>query len=105
MFFSRKSPSKWTGAGLSVLIMVLIGLWHGFTWLYVAWGFYHGVFIAGESLLNRSLVNKKKVSAAYFYGRCLLTQAIVTLAVIVYSPNHEIVYKIYRGLLNFPAFG
>lgn len=104
MFFSRKSPSKWTGAGLSVLIMVLIGLWHGFSWLYVAWGVYHGVLIAAESLLKKSLVNRKKVSAAYFYGRCLLTQAIVTLAVIVYSPNHEIVYKIYRGLLQFPVF-
>jgi alginate O-acetyltransferase complex protein AlgI len=105
MFFSRKSPSKWTGAGLSVLIMVLIGLWHGFTWLYVAWGVYHGVLIAAESLMKKSLVNRKKVSAAYFYGRCLLTQAIVTLAVIVYCPNHEIVYKIYRGLLHFPSFG
>jgi alginate O-acetyltransferase complex protein AlgI len=105
MFFSRKAPSKWTGAGLSVLIMVLIGLWHGFTWLYVAWGVYHGVLIAGESLLNKSLVNRKKVSTAYFYGRCLLTQTFVTLAVIVYCPDHEIVYKIYRGLLNIPAFG
>lgn len=105
MFFSRKSPSKLTGAGLSILIMVLIGLWHGFTWLYVAWGAYHGILLAAESLLNKSLVNKRKVSKAYFYGRCLLTQVFVTLAVIVYSPNHEMVYKIYRGLLHFPAFG
>lgn len=105
MFYSRKSPSKLTGAGLSVLIMVLIGLWHGFTWLYVAWGVYHGVIIAIESLLGKSLVNRKKVSRTYFYARCLLTQAIVTFAVIVYCPNHEIVLKIYRGLLHFPAFG
>jgi alginate O-acetyltransferase complex protein AlgI len=104
MFFSRKSPSKWTGAGLSVLIMVLIGLWHGFTWLYMAWGVYHGVIIAAESLLKKSLVNRKKVSKLYFYWRCFLTQSIVTLAVIVYCPNHEIVIRIYKGLLHFPSF-
>lgn len=105
MFFTRKAPSRWMGAALSVLIMVLIGLWHGFSWLYVAWGVYHGVLIAVESLTKRSLVNRKKVSRAYFYSRCLLTQVIVTFAVIVYSPNHEVVYKIYRGLLHLPVFG
>lgn len=105
MFFSRKSPSRWTGAGLSILIMVLIGLWHGFTWLYVAWGVYHGVLLAAESLLKKSLVNRKKVSPVYFFGRCVLTQALVTLAVIVYSPNQDLVYKIYRGLLQLPVFG
>lgn len=102
MFFSRKTPSKWTAAGLSILIMVLIGLWHGFTWLYVVWGVYHGLLLAGENVLGKSLVNRKKVSTAYFYGRCFLTQAFVTMAVIIYCPNQELVLKIYRGLLNLP---
>lgn len=104
IFYSRKAPSRWTAAWLSILIMVLIGLWHGFTWLYVAWGVYHGVIIAIENLLNKSLVNRKKVSALHFYSRCLLTQGLVTFAVIVYSPNHDVVLKIYKGLLNLPSF-
>lgn len=104
IFYSRKAPSRWTAAWLSILIMALIGLWHGFTWLYLAWGVYHGVVIAIENLLNKSLVNRKKVSALYFYSRCLLTQALVTFAVIVYSPNREIVLKIYKGLLHLPSF-
>lgn len=101
MIFSRKSTSKWTAAGLGLLIMVLIGLWHGFSWLYVLWGVYHGLIIAVENLLGRTSVNKKKVSRLYFYARCALTQALVTFAVIVYSGSADTVLRIYRGLLNW----
>ncbi|MDQ1911329.1 MBOAT family O-acyltransferase [Paenibacillus sp. GD4] len=102
MFFSRQTPSKWTAAGLSVLIMVLIGLWHGFSWLYLLWGVYHGMLLALENLLGKTIVNKKKVSKGYFYARCALTQLFVTAAVIVYGGSPEVVVKIYRGLLNWP---
>lgn len=104
IFFSRKTPSKWTAAGLSLLIMVLIGLWHGFTVLYVLWGVYHGLIISLENLLGKTLVNKRKVSKKYFYFRVLLTQAIVLLGIIVYygdGSHPETVLRIYRGLFNW----
>lgn len=101
MIFSRKYTSRGAAAFLSIVIMVLIGLWHGFSWLYVLWGLYHGVLLATESLLKKSLVNRKKVSSAYFYARCLGTQLLVTFAVIVYYPNQEAVLRIYKGLLNW----
>lgn len=108
MLVSRKNPSKWVAAGLSMIIMLLIGLWHGFNWLYVAWGLYHGIFIALESTLGKSTVNRKKVSRAHFYARCLLTQTIVLMGVLVYAytlPNGlETVTRIYRGLLHLPGF-
>lgn len=103
LIFSRRSVSRWTASWLSVLIMALIGLWHGFSWLYVLWGLYHGIVIALENALGQSTVNRKKVSAAYFYARCLLTQLIVILAVTVYSGSTDTVLRIYRGLLNWPA--
>lgn len=102
MFFSRQTPTKWTAAGLSMLIMVLIGLWHGFSWLYLLWGVYHGALLSLENLLGRSTVNKKKVSKSYFYTRCAITQLFVTAAVIVYSGSSDTVLHIYRGLLNWP---
>ncbi|RKN78907.1 MBOAT family O-acyltransferase [Paenibacillus ginsengarvi] len=101
MIFSRRFSSRWAAAGLSIIIMVCIGLWHGFTWLYVLWGVYHGVLMALESLLQLSLVNRKKVSRTYFYARCALTQLLVTAAVIVYSGNSDVVLRIYRGLVNW----
>ncbi|MBD2863676.1 MBOAT family O-acyltransferase [Paenibacillus oceani] len=101
MIFSRSFTSRGAAALLSIVIMVLIGLWHGFSWLYLLWGLYHGILMALESLLKLSLVNKKKVSRPYFYFRCVCTQLLVTAAVIVYSGSQETVLTIYRGLLNW----
>lgn len=101
MIVSRRFTSRGAAAALSVVIMVLIGLWHGFSWLYLLWGVYHGVLLALENILQLSLVNRKKVSAAYFYTRCAITQLLVTLAVVVYSGSADTVLRIYRGLLNW----
>ncbi|MFK7694717.1 MBOAT family O-acyltransferase [Paenibacillus sp. HJGM_3] len=100
MIFSRQLSSRWGAAGVSLLIMVLIGLWHGFSWLYLLWGVYHGALIGLESLLQQSTVQRRKVSAAYFYARCAITQAIVLLAIIVYSGNSDTVLRIYKGLFS-----
>lgn len=101
MFFSRTAPSRWVASSLSVLIMVLIGLWHGFTWLYFFYGLYHGIILAIENMFKITTVNKKKVSKTYFYFRCFVTQALVTFSVIIYSSNYETVLRIYKGLLHF----
>ncbi|MNF90919.1 hypothetical protein D3C84_735050 [compost metagenome] len=81
--------------------MVLMGLWHGFTWLYFLYGLYHGVIIAIENIFKLTTVNKKKVSKAYFYFRCFVTQTLVTFSVIIYSSNYDTVLRIYKGLLHF----
>lgn len=101
MIFSRKYSSRGAAAGLSILIMLCIGLWHGFSWLYLLWGLYHGVLMALESLMKLSLVNRKKVSSGYYFFRCVCTQLLVTAAVIVYSGNSDVVLRIYKGLLQF----
>lgn len=31
-----------------VVVFLLCGLWHGASWNFIAWGAYHGVFLAGE---------------------------------------------------------
>ncbi|PDO11128.1 MAG: acyltransferase [Candidatus Reconcilbacillus cellulovorans] len=99
LLVARRNVSRRTAAGLSVVIMLLIGLWHGYTWTYVVWGLWHGAVLAVENLLGRTTVNRKKVGAIHFYARCLLTQLIVVLAVAVYIPDAELVRRVYAGLL------
>src|ERR1700745_3333567 len=39
-----------------VVVMVLVGLWHGANWTFVAWGVYHGLLLVGYRLFDRATV-------------------------------------------------
>jgi alginate O-acetyltransferase complex protein AlgI len=104
MLVSRQNPTRLMAAGLAMIIMVSIGLWHGFSWLFLLWGVYHGTLLALENVFKLTTVNKRKVSRAYYYLRCAVVQLCVVLAVIVYSENYDTVLRIYRGLLSLPSF-
>ncbi|MDX2176947.1 MAG: MBOAT family O-acyltransferase [Candidatus Sumerlaeia bacterium] len=60
-------PIKGSRKGERIIIfsqlatMTIAGFWHGATWAFIAWGFYHGLFLALERIWNRFL--KKKVIA------------------------------------------
>ena len=38
------------------VVMVLVGLWHGANWTFIAWGAYHGFLLIGYRLFDRATV-------------------------------------------------
>jgi len=39
-----------------LVVMVLVGLWHGANWTFVVWGAYHGMLLIGYRLFDRATV-------------------------------------------------
>ncbi len=82
-----------------LVVMALVGLWHGANWTFVAWGAYHGLLLIGYRLFDRATVGtaidkvmKKRwfvpfsvgamfaafvLSAAFFRPKTLQTSAYV----------------------------
>ena len=56
MPFSRGRKGRLVLYRNMFVVMVLIGLWHGANWTFVAWGAYHGFLLIGYRLFDRATV-------------------------------------------------
>src|SRR6266446_2305949 len=53
MPFSRGRKGHFVLYRNLMIVMILVGLWHGANWTFVAWGTYHGVLLIGYRLFDR----------------------------------------------------
>jgi len=54
--FSRGRKGRLVLYRNTVVVMVLMGLWHGANWTFVAWGAYHGLLLVGYRLFDVATV-------------------------------------------------
>ena len=72
-----------------MLTMLLGGLWHGASWLFVAWGALHGLFLVAERLLRRGLGRLAPVRVALAQPAvALLTFLAVTLSWVLFRAEN-----------------
>jgi alginate O-acetyltransferase complex protein AlgI len=55
MPFSRGKRGRLVLYRNLMIVMVLVGLWHGANWTFVAWGIYHGILLVGYRLFDRAV--------------------------------------------------
>ncbi|MCD4779669.1 MAG: MBOAT family protein [Candidatus Omnitrophica bacterium] len=63
-----------------MITMLLGGLWHGASWVFVIWGFYHGMLLIGHRLLSKTFA--RLIKPNIFTKRC---SQLVMFALTVYS--------------------
>src|SRR5438876_3917932 len=54
MPFSRGRKGRFVLYRNLMIVMILVGLWHGANWTFVAWGAYHGILLIGYRLFDRA---------------------------------------------------
>jgi alginate O-acetyltransferase complex protein AlgI len=54
MPFSRGKKGRFVLYQNLMIVMILVGLWHGANWTFVAWGAYHGILFIGYRLFDRA---------------------------------------------------
>jgi alginate O-acetyltransferase complex protein AlgI len=72
-----------------LVIMTLIGLWHGANWTFVIWGLLHGFYMGIEMLLPRRIrLMPKEISTWERLARIIVTFALVSFAWIFFRANN-----------------
>lgn len=54
--FSRGGKGRFVLYRNMLVVVVLVGLWHGANWTFVAWGAYHGILLVGYRLFDRATI-------------------------------------------------
>jgi len=86
---------------LNLLVaFLLVGLWHGAAWTYVAWGGIHGLLLVGERIVRQHVWDFAKVESPP--GRAVLAVAtfgLFTLAVVFFrAASFEQAWSIIEGM-------
>ena len=84
-----------------VLTMIVIGLWHGAQWGFLAWGLYHGLLLAGHAQLRRL----RWAELPGWAARALTFVAVLVGWVLLRSPSPEMALRIWEGMLGLEGWG
>jgi alginate O-acetyltransferase complex protein AlgI len=100
-FISNKNMTRIVAGIWSFIVMLIIGVWHGFQILFLLWGAYHGLLLFFENILNMTTVNKKKTNKIIFYTRCVLVNLIIAFGTIFFSKDAHTAVSILRGFITW----
>lgn len=100
ILFQKTRLTKWQGAAISMAVMVLMGLWHDFTLLYLVDGVILGAFLAVEAIFNLGTVNKRKVSVWNYRLRCFAVTYLFAINSMIFTLTTDQIVQVFRGLLT-----
>lgn len=100
ILFRKTKLSKWQGAAVSVMVMVVMGLWHDFTVLYLVDGVILGLFLAIEAIFGLGTVSKRKTPKWNFRMRCFAVFYLFALNSMIFTLTTEQIGQVFRGFVT-----
>lgn len=99
--FQKAKLSKQQGAAISMVVMILMGLWHDFTLLYLIDGVILGLFLAIEAVLGLGTVAKRKVPVWNWRLRCFAVTYLFAMNSMIFTLTTGQIAEVFRGFLTF----
>lgn len=99
--FQKAKLSKYQGAGISMVVMILMGLWHDFTLLYLIDGVILGLFLAIEAITGLGTVAKRKLPVWNWHLRCFAVTYLFAMNSMIFTLNTEQIAQVFRGFVTF----
>jgi D-alanyl-lipoteichoic acid acyltransferase DltB (MBOAT superfamily) len=92
-----------------MITMLLGGLWHGASWVFVFWGFLHGAYLIGQRLLGKpfgKLMRLFRTPKFLQVGiNIFIVYILTSLAWIFFrSPDFETAVRVIQGIATFENF-
>ena len=97
ILFQKHRLNKWHGALISLAVMVLMGLWHGFTLLFFVDGILLGLILAVENLTALGTVNKRKTAPWLFKLRCFGVILLFALNSMIFTLSTQEIRGVFQG--------
>jgi len=88
-------------SALSLFIMVLCGLWHGFTWMFIGWGAWHGTLLLLEGITGSRPMPPASRHGPRYWGRIVWTNARVAVGTLFFLPSTEVASRVLGGFLRW----
>lgn len=91
-----------------LIIMTLLGLWHGSSWTFVIWGILNGLILAFDKFWSDNISKRKEISPRFHFfqlPKIFLTVLTFSMTLIIfrcYSVNKSIIY--FQELFLFNDF-
>ena len=89
----------------TVVVFVVIGLWHGAAWTYVLFGTMHGIYLAANEFWRRRFRKRRRKAGEPGAGMVTFYRAITLLAVvfanvIFRAPDVATAMQVWRGMVR-----
>jgi alginate O-acetyltransferase complex protein AlgI len=88
-----------------MIVMLLIGLWHGASWTFLIFGFLHGIYLIGETFLQRTRLRRMRLWSSPI-GTFFLWTATITLCMVAFvfyrAPSTEQSMRLISAMFGRP---
>ena len=95
-----KRLSRPVSAAIGMCTMIVMSLWHEFSWETIVGGAYMGFFLLVENLFNLSTVDKRRTPKGIYWTRCFLVNFFFGINALSFTLSLGEILEVVKGLFR-----